>query len=207
MKTEQKPAINYQMSIMSAIAICFVVLGHIQNNEYSLGTFYGWFPYYSFHLPVFLFVTGYFFKDIAKETAFFRSFGKFLLKKIKSILIPYYVINGLFLILNEVLIGHGFTFAASFSIKNWLISPWVRFATATYAIPTWYLAALFLTEIFFVLIRKIFCLIIRNDAVKEAIITLTILLGGSAGLYLYFCGYLSETAGVYVRSFVMLFFV
>ena len=152
------PETSYQMRLMAAIAISFVVIGHIRYawfNEMMLpGTFAGWFPYYSFHLPLFLFITGYYFKDFRHEDGFFRSFGKFLLKKAKNFLIPYFVFNGAFLLIGTVLRTWGVSFPQSFTWKAWLIDPWIKMYTITFSVPAWYLIALFFAEIIFVLLRK-----------------------------------------------------
>ena len=68
---------SYQLYILSAIAIFFVILGHIRFGYVDMteiGTFYGWFPYYSFHLPIFLFISGYFWKD-PSENRYFPELG------------------------------------------------------------------------------------------------------------------------------------
>lgn len=61
--------------------ILLVVLGHI-----GFGRFGTWI--YSFHMPLFCFLSGYVFKADA-------SFGEFILKKAKTILIPYFLIAAL----------------------------------------------------------------------------------------------------------------
>ena len=78
---------SYRMRVLSAIAISFVVLGHINftgSMEFTMTeplTFQGWFPCYSFHLPLFLFITGYFFRDLPEDGAAFRALVRFVGKK------------------------------------------------------------------------------------------------------------------------------
>ena len=47
---------NTCMYILSAFGIIFILLGHISSSyiHTELFTFYGWIPYYSFHMPLFL---------------------------------------------------------------------------------------------------------------------------------------------------------
>lgn len=49
---------NHTLGILSAFGIIFVVLGHVGENIFTLNE---WFPYYSFHMPLFIFISGYFF--------------------------------------------------------------------------------------------------------------------------------------------------
>ena len=82
--------LNYQMSLLSFLGIIFVVLGHINSipYNYAIGTFYGWFPYYSFHMPLFLFITGYFYKEISESDIF-----SFIRKKVRTLVFPYFAIK------------------------------------------------------------------------------------------------------------------
>ena len=62
MKTDTEE--NRQFRILSALGIIFVVAGHLGYGVFDLG---GVFPYYSFHVYIFLFVSGYFYKDEAEK--------------------------------------------------------------------------------------------------------------------------------------------
>ena len=49
---------NYSFGILSCFGIIFMVMGHTECKFFELD---GWFPYYSFHMPLFIFISGYFF--------------------------------------------------------------------------------------------------------------------------------------------------
>ena len=204
---------SYQMRLLSVIAISFVVFGHIRFSDFrndltAVGTFSGWFPYYRFHLPVFLFISGYFYKGIEDAPRFGIAFGKFLLKKIRHLLLPYYVINGLFLLLGTWLRANWhITYLTPFSLEEWLIHPWTKLYSITYSVPTWYMISLFIAEIYFVLLRKLFRLIIRKDFVRELILLLVTLGLGIGAIILRNSMPPSETIMVYLRSVLMLFFI
>ena len=55
---------NRQFALLTAIAMVLVIMGHV--NEQLL-TFGGLFPYYSFHIALFLFISGYFYKEYQEE--------------------------------------------------------------------------------------------------------------------------------------------
>lgn len=78
-----------------------------------------------------------------------------LFEKIKNLLIPYYFINGGFLIFQTIIRRYGFEIGEIFSLKTWILSPWIHIQPSTFSIPTWYLPALFIAEIYFIIIRKI----------------------------------------------------
>ena len=55
---------NKEFRILSAIGIILVVAGHLGYDLFDIG---GLFPYYSFHVFIFLFVSGYFYREEAQE--------------------------------------------------------------------------------------------------------------------------------------------
>lgn len=253
------------MCILSTFAIIFVVLGHIRFGFIDMsetGTFYGWFPYYAFHLPVFLFISGYFFKDLripeasarvrhGSSPAFqsqsnsqnggnmFKEIGRFVLRKAKNLLLPYYVVTALFLLFNMQLISWGFTWPQRFTWETWLLKPWTSLYVLTFAVPAWYLIALFLAEMYFLFlrltIRRLLITLLgkttksrannrsnnrsdnrhsddvktgqKNDLLVEVIMLLFTLALGVLALVIHDQPGVSETARVYLRSVLMLFFM
>lgn len=201
---------SYQMRILSVIGICFVIFGHInfpQADMQAIGTFYGWFPYYSFHLPIFLFITGYYFKDCGSGSGTLGYLGRFFRKKILGLLVPYFVINGLFLLTHTLLNGWGISYLKPFSFTQWLIHPWTRLYVVTYAAPTWYLISLFIAEVYYVLLRLVLRKLIRREFAMELTLLLLTLAMGITAVVFKSIGHPTETMDVYLRSVVMLFFI
>ena len=204
---------SYRMRVLSAIAISFVVLGHVNftgSLEVTLTeplTFQGWFPYYSFHLPLFLFVSGYFFRDLPQDKAFFPALLRWIGKKAGKLLIPYYLFSGLSLLFNTLIHSQGFTFGDSFSLTDWLISPWTKPYFVSFATPAWYLPALFIAEVYLLLLRSVFRLIIKRGPLREILLVAVTLVLGVAAVYYNATAAPSGTALVYLRSAVMLFFM
>ena len=206
---------SYRMRILSVIAISFVVLGHM--NFYARGTlevtltepltFQGWFPYYSFHLPLFLFISGYFFRDLPRDGTYFRSLLRFVGKKALKLLLPYYILTGVSLLAVSWLHLKGQTAWDSFSWTAWLAAPWTKPFLITFATPAWYLPALFLAEIFLLLLREAFRLVLRRSLPREVALLIVTLAAGVAAVAWKKKAAPSETAVVYLRSVVMLFFM
>ena len=236
------------MCILSTFAIIFVVLGHIRFGIVDMtesGTFYGWFPYYSFHLPIFLFISGYFFKDLpsvsrwtgdSKATAsggkihsdstsnangssmeapkaggIWKDIGLFILHKAKNLLLPYYVVTGLFLLFNLLLITWGFTWPQPFTFETWLLAPWTKLYILTFGVPAWYLISLFLAEMYFMFLRLTVRLLLKKllkkDLIVEIIMLVLLLALGILALIIHDRPGFPETASVYLRSALMLFFM
>lgn len=193
---------NVKMLYLSALAMILVVLGHLQGTGATFLTFDRLFDYYAVHLPLFLFVSGYFFKEDYE-----RRIDIFLLKKAKSLLIPFFCCNLFFLLLQTFLRRFGFTIGDGFSFYNFLIRPWLSTQPLTLAIPSWYLIAYFLSCVYYVLFRKLFSFFLRKKAVKEYALLFFFLALGALCVLLNKRFAANETPTVYLRSGVMLFFI
>lgn len=94
-----KRLVNFD--IAKAICIILVVIGH-----YSPDLQPGWYAsnhdfIYSFHMPLFMFASGYIYITFKKE----ESYGHFLMKKVRRLMIPYFVTS--FLIVSIKLMTEG----------------------------------------------------------------------------------------------------
>lgn len=78
---------NRQFEIMSALAMLYTVMGH---TGVSVGTIDWFFPYDSFHMPLFVFISGYFFSTVGIE---YGKTGAYIKKQIKRLLLPFFVWN------------------------------------------------------------------------------------------------------------------
>ena len=113
----------------------------------------------------------------------------------------------LVLLLNLLLIRLGFTWPQPFTLFNWLAAPWTKLYVLSFAVPAWYLIALFLAELYFAILRTCLQRIVRNPLAMEIICLLLCLALGFAALYVHSLPGVSETASVYLRSVLMLFFI
>lgn len=172
------------------------------------GTFFEWFPYYSFHMPLFLFITGYFFRDVYSpgEKTFCKSFLAFLWKKFRTLIIPFYIINGCMILFQNLLIGTSFQLYP-ISWKEYLLMPWIQTQPYTFSIPTWYLSGLFIAEVMYALLRSAVLALVKKKAAAQVVLLAVILGMGMAACYVVHAFEPSETAVVYLRSVVMLFFI
>ena len=68
-RTGASPGTNMQFALLSALGIFFVADGHLNNSYLDIG---GLIPYYSFHMQLFVFISGYFCRE---EQERFASYG------------------------------------------------------------------------------------------------------------------------------------
>lgn len=195
---------NYQMCILSAIGMLAVMLGHMGDSSQGLMTLNDWFPYYAYHMPLFIFISGYFYNQNQE-----KHFSKFFLKKIRTMVLPFYLVNGAFYLLQSILKFKRFAaIGDSFSFRIWLVNPWVREQPINFSIPTWYLIAIFLAEIFYVLLRKFTSEIFKKNSKKYELILLFITLAvGLISVVIVKKINPPEYMIIYLRSLIMIFFL
>ena len=84
-----KKGLNTAILILQFIGIVAVVLGHADGPGEDVPNFLTLaFPYYSWHMPFFIFISGYLFNR--EQTA-----GRYILKKVKTHLIPALIVNAI----------------------------------------------------------------------------------------------------------------
>lgn len=138
---------------LKGIGIFYVVLGHII-LALNAPSFYNQYIY-SFHLPLFFFVSGYLF-NIGK----YPKFISFLKKRAKSLLIPYFVFAVLayiFLVILQQfnLLNIGYSFEG---INNLIFLPLTKILYShnldPFNNPIWFLTCLFIVEMYFYFLKK-----------------------------------------------------
>lgn len=174
---------NRELRILSAIGIILVTAGHLGYDLFDIG---GLFPYYSFHVFIFLFVSGYFYKKEAEE-----HIVSYLIGKCATLLLPYYVWNLLYGILTMLLHKGGFTIGNGLSLYTLFIAPFADGHQFMYHFPSWFVPVLFLIEAVNVCMRKVLSLIRLNNewiifggCLILGILTVWLAIGGHVwGLY------------------------
>lgn len=145
--TYTKEKYNMTFCILSGIAIIMIVAGHVGYNVLTVGDL---FPYYSFHVPLFMFISGYFYKDTEEEhpLAYFK-------KKVKRLLVPYFIWNVLYGVVAWLLRFIGFGMGENISLWTLFVEPFVSGYQFIYNYAAWFVPVLFVIEMMNLLMRMI----------------------------------------------------
>ena len=131
MREGTKEKTNKQFMILSALAIVFVVDAHAWS---PLAIFTQFFPYNSFFMPMFVFISGYFFNEKHLEKPL-----NYCKKKIIKLLVPYCLIMTMFFYL------------------MWIVTSITPISYRTQiTMPSWFVPALFGVNISWFLLRYLF---------------------------------------------------
>ena len=184
---------NYTMNTLKAIGIILVICGH--NGT----TLLNWFAPYSFHMALFLFISGYFYKPANEDNLIV-----YIKKKAKSLIVPYYGWNIFYAILVAALLNVNLiNFGCNIDLRFFLIEPWITGHQYIFNLAGWFIFALFNVMLLVALIRKIS----RNYIRSEYVLTVLFFLISLCGVYLAIHkGYTTDLSLVISRTMFGVFF-
>lgn len=133
-----------KINVLKALAIMIIVSGHL---EFSLIPM---FPPYSFHLALFFFISGYLFKE-----KYLESVQEFIVKKVKSLLVPYYLYIAFYLVVTIIIANlTGKFWGMPITFKNYLLTPFINGHQLDLACPLWFVTQLFMTMVCFLFVFR-----------------------------------------------------
>ena len=139
---------NRTFGLLSALAILMIVAGHAGYDILTVG---GLFPYYSFHVPLFLFISGYFYRKEEEEKPLL-----YVKKKAKRLLLPYFIWNLVYGVVSLALRTFGgFSMGDGISLKSLFLDPFLHGYQFIYNFAAWFVPALFLIEMMNLCMRMI----------------------------------------------------
>lgn len=142
-----KTEYNITFGILTGTAIVMVVAGHLGYGVLTVGDL---FPYYSFHVPLFMFISGYFYKEVGKG----QTFG-YVKKKVCRLLVPYLLWNLVYGLLAWLLRGYGFSMGEEISVRTLFIAPFMHGYQFIYNYAAWFVPVLLVIEMMNLLMRLI----------------------------------------------------
>lgn len=139
---------NSQIMWINALAILLVVIGHADMTAaYDQLWIKRWI--YSFHMPLFVFVSGFLFcytNPRIKEV----STGRFLMKKVRRLLLPFVAINSIIFLIKTL-------FSSDDYVQHPVVLTWDSYFDSTFFHPIgfmWFLPALFMIFVLLIFVAK-----------------------------------------------------
>lgn len=132
------PKWNYEMLFLQALAIFSMVMGHCGHLIPVL--YNAVFPYYSWHMPFFMFVSGYFLKATGRQAAYVQ-------KKCKTLLLPALGVHLFFLGLSVAMRQSGLIAqGGEITLYAVFIDPFVSYSRSVFDFALWFVFQLFVVE-------------------------------------------------------------
>ena len=134
---------NKEMTILKALGIIFVVMGH-KDDPFS------WFPAYSFHMALFFFVSGYFYKEKYENNILL-----YITRKIKKTIPLYFSFNLFYMIVTFILYKKYKILLGSLpNLKAFFITPFTSGNQFELYLAAWFILALLIIQIVFIVMYK-----------------------------------------------------
>jgi Fucose 4-O-acetylase and related acetyltransferases len=195
MERREDKKVDDRFRLLYALGMVFVVSGHAEGGGVSL--FYDWFPPYAFHLGLFVFCSGYFWKD-----DYVRDVPGFLRRKARSLLLPMYLWNLFYAALVLLSRKADFTIGMNPSFRTLVTMPLYEGSQFEYNMGAWFVVPLFAVEAVTVLFRRLFP--VSGSRMREiAAFSLSLLLG-AFGVFLAQRGFRRGWELLVVRSLYFL---
>lgn len=183
---------NKQFDVLLVIGITYVVVGHC--GGFTL--FQEWFPAGSFHMPLFFFISGYFYKKSSEDQPF-----QFIKRKVYRFVIPYYCWNLFYMLLSIFLYqARIISQKCEISLHTFFLTPFGRANQFNYNHPAWFILTLFLVEVVYLVLKKWF---VHNN---EWLILLLVFIFGCLGVQLTILGYRNGIFLIFSKTVVGLVF-
>ncbi len=174
-KLSKSKQIDYRFKILYALGIIFVVVGHGTGGINLDGG--GWFPLYSFHLALFMFCSGYFYKIDSHKNML-----GYIWKKIKRLIIPLFLWNLFYAGFVLLISNFGFKLGTPVTIEKLTTAVITSGHQFQFNMGGWFVVPLFMCMVSTVIIRK--CLDKYNGKLKEWLLAALYLALGVLGIWL-----------------------
>lgn len=161
---------DYRFRVLYAIAITMVVIGHGAGGLHL--DLWGLVPYYSCHLAIFAFSSGYFYKPESESHP-----GPYLAKKAGRLIVPLYLYNLAYGLLVALLGRWGFAIGQDLSWESLLIAPVNNGAQFCYNMGGWFIVPLFMVQAVYVMVRKLIGFISGGKTSEWAVMAVFCVLG------------------------------
>ena len=142
---------NKAFMLLSALGILFVIDSHMGPNFSLILKF---FPYDSFFMPMFAFISGYFFSE--KHIRSWKQVLQFSVKKVKTLMVPYFLWIVFYGIVVNVLSCLNLFEISDFSLIDLVYNIATSGTSFYFNDPAWFVPLLFCVIISYTLIRKVF---------------------------------------------------
>lgn len=173
---------DYRFKLLYALATVFVLLCHTDSG--GLIPFHQFFPGWVVHLPIFMFASGFFFKENASDDV-----RGFIWKKLTVLLFPVLAWNVFYGLFCQVGTLFGYSYGYGVKWEYYLVEPFLK-GRFVYNMGAWYVIPLLILHVYNVLIYKLTRKV--NPLMRDSILLIVAFAIGLLGVWLSYKGYTND---------------
>ncbi len=140
--------VNFTFKIIYALGIIFIVMGHCGGGGISIVSEF--FPFCVFHLAIFMFASGFFYKEKNESNV-----KQYIFNKIKRLIIPLYLWNFFYAFVIHTIKNFGFFPNVHVNLETLFLTPIMHGHQFVLNLAGWFVIPLFMIHVINILIRKI----------------------------------------------------
>lgn len=129
-------------------------------------------------MGLFIFASGYFYKEYSEENV-----GRYILKKVKRLLVPFFLYNFVYALIAQILSLRGFNFGVGVTIDKLFVQPIINGHQYVYNLSTWFVIPLFMVETVNVILHK-FLKKIKHENIRECLYVFIAISTGMLGIWM-----------------------
>ena len=148
---QQQTKSNKSFMLLSFFGILFVLDAHLGS---SIGFFSDIFPYDSFFMPMFVFISGYFYKTACSHSS--ASVLRYILRKTRTLLLPYLLWAAFYGIVTHILRSIGLIKFGGHGLSVILYEMCTSGWSYGFNDPAWFVPMLFCVSVLYCFLRRIF---------------------------------------------------
>lgn len=141
-KSSAPKELNTSMLIMQCIGIISVVFGHADTGGEDIPNIFNIaFPYYSWHMPMFIFISGYFFNRTLNTK-------DYIIKKLRTHLLPAFIVNAVSGLFSFLILIFGLAdYGRPITFQSLFVTPFTLGDQFRINVSLWFIFALVIIEI------------------------------------------------------------
>lgn len=174
-ETKEDRKENMAFRYFYAFGVLFVVLSHCDGGGIEMLS--NWMHFGAFHVSIFVFGSGYFFRREAVKTPL-----SYVWKKVYGLLVPLWLIHFVYGLVLIVLHRLHFTFGEAVSLKAFLIYPITSRELFTLDLAAWFVFPFFMVQMIYLLGKTILDTL-EHEKVTDMILQIFMLASGLLGVY------------------------
>ncbi len=176
---------NTAFRCLYGFGVLFILLSHCDGGGVEFLN--NWINFGAFHVSVFLFGSGFFFKKESLDDP-----KAWFVKKLKTLILPLYIWNTIYSAIILLLKRTGFFSQVNITLKHLILSPLVSSELSVFNLAAWFIFPFFAVQVIWYVLAWVIYNVTKGDSPRLSHLSIIFILIGIAGVYVRNLSILSD---------------